>query len=119
MADNKLTILYSRLSCEDENKTGESLSIENQKKLLEDYAISANLTNIVHIVDDGISGTTFNREGMNRAVEEIDKGNVSNFVCKDAYVKLRITFLEKFYKYDKNTTKISYVFVQFAQKCIT
>jgi DNA invertase Pin-like site-specific DNA recombinase len=83
MADNKLTILYSRLSCEDENKTGESLSIENQKKLLEDYAISANLTNIIHIVDDGISGTTFNREGMNRAVEEIDKGNVANFLCKD------------------------------------
>jgi DNA invertase Pin-like site-specific DNA recombinase len=83
MADNKLTILYSRLSREDENNTGESLSIENQKKLLEDYAITNGFSNIVHIFDDGISGSTFNREGMNKAVEEIDKGNVAIFVCKD------------------------------------
>jgi hypothetical protein len=119
MADNKLAILYSRLSREDENNSGESLSIENQKKLLEDYAIANGFSNIVHIFDDGISGTTFNREGMNKAVEEIDKGNVGIFLCKDAYVKLRITFSEKFYKCDKITTKISYAFVQITQKRIT
>jgi DNA invertase Pin-like site-specific DNA recombinase len=51
MADNKLTILYSRLSREDENNSGESLSIENQKKILEDYAVEHGFTNIVHIFE--------------------------------------------------------------------
>jgi hypothetical protein len=57
--------------------------------------------------------------GINKAVEEIDKRNVGIFLCKDAYVKLRITFSEKFYKCDKITTKISCIFVQIAQKSVT
>jgi len=52
----KLTILYERLSREDEREN-ESISIENQKAFLEDYAIRNGLTNYVHITDDGWSGT--------------------------------------------------------------
>jgi DNA invertase Pin-like site-specific DNA recombinase len=51
MADNKLTILYSRLSREDENNSGESLSIENQKKLLEEYAVQNGFVNIRHFYE--------------------------------------------------------------------
>jgi DNA invertase Pin-like site-specific DNA recombinase len=52
----KITALYSRLSREDE-ATGDSLSIQNQKAILEDYANRHGFTNIVHYTDDGWSGT--------------------------------------------------------------
>ena len=52
----KLTILYERLSREDEREN-ESLSIENQKQYLEEYAIKNGFTNFVHLTDDGWSGT--------------------------------------------------------------
>lgn len=55
---DKITALYCRLSQED-MQAGESESIQNQKKQLEDYAAQHNLPNIVHFTDDGISGTRF------------------------------------------------------------
>ena len=54
----KITALYERLSLDDELE-GESNSIVNQKKILEEYASKNNLTNIIHFTDDGISGTQF------------------------------------------------------------
>ncbi len=58
-----LTALYERLSHDDELQ-GESNSISNQKAMLEDYAEKNGFTGIRHFTDDGISGTTFEREGL-------------------------------------------------------
>lgn len=55
---NGITALYERLSRDDELQ-GESNSIVNQKKILEEYAAKNNLTNTIHFTDDGISGTQF------------------------------------------------------------
>ena len=52
----KITALYERLSRDDELQ-GESNSIVNQKKILEEYAKKNHLENIIHFTDDGISGT--------------------------------------------------------------
>ena len=54
----KITILYCRLSNEDKLE-GESNSIQNQKAMLEEFAARQGFTNIVHFTDDGISGTCF------------------------------------------------------------
>ena len=61
---DKLTALYERLSHDDE-RAGESVSIENQKRILEDYARKKGFTNIRHFTDDGIRGTTFKRGKRN------------------------------------------------------
>ena len=55
---NKITALYCRLSQEDE-RSGESLSIENQKSILLSYCKEHHFPNPVFFVDDGVSGTTF------------------------------------------------------------
>ncbi len=55
------TALYERLSRDDEMQ-GESNSITNQKQLLESYAKRNGFVNIYHYTDDGVSGTTFDRE---------------------------------------------------------
>ena len=52
--------LYERLSHDDELQ-GESNSISNQKRILEDYAEQHGFTNCIHFTDDGISGTQFER----------------------------------------------------------
>jgi len=54
----KITALYERLSRDDELQ-GESNSILNQKRILEDYAEQHGFTNCIHFTDDGISGTQF------------------------------------------------------------
>ena len=58
-----MTALYERLSRDDE-LNGESNSISNQKKLLEQYAKEHGFTNLIHFTDDGISGTRFDRPGF-------------------------------------------------------
>ena len=58
MKSTKITPLYERLSRDDELQ-GESNSITNQKKLLEDYARRNGYTNTVHFTDDGVSGLRF------------------------------------------------------------
>ena len=57
--------LYERLS-RDDNLEGESYSIGNQKKLLTKVAKEKGYTNLVHFLDDGISGVTMNRPGLNK-----------------------------------------------------
>jgi DNA invertase Pin-like site-specific DNA recombinase len=78
----KITALYERLSKDDELQ-GESNSIVNQKKYLEDYAKSRGLRNIRHFSDDGYSGTNFNRPAFNALLEEIKAGNVGTVLVKD------------------------------------
>ena len=73
----KITALYERLSHDDE-RAGESVSIENQKRILEDYAQKNGFTNIRHFTDDGVRGTTFKRPGLDAMLEEIRAGNVAN-----------------------------------------
>lgn len=82
MGRDKITALYERLSRDDELQ-GESNSILNQKKYLEDYARSKGLTNIRHFTDDGYSGTNFNRPGFTALLEEVKAGNVSVICVKD------------------------------------
>ena len=60
---SKITALYERLS-RDDDLNGESNSITNQKKYLEDYARRNGFENIRHFTDDGFSGVNFNRPGF-------------------------------------------------------
>ena len=78
----KITPLYERLSRDDELQ-GESNSISNQKKLLEEYAVGHGLPNPTHFMDDGISGTRFDRPGFLSMMEEVEAGNVECIVVKD------------------------------------
>lgn len=78
----KITALYERLS-RDDDLQGESNSISNQKKYLEDYARSKGFKNIRHFVDDGYSGTTFNRPGFNQLIAEVEAGHVGTIIVKD------------------------------------
>ena len=78
----KITPLYERLSRDDELQ-GESNSISNQKKLLEEYAVGHGLPNPTHFTDDGISGTRFDRPGFLSRMEEVEAGNVECIVVKD------------------------------------
>lgn len=81
-ATNKVTALYCRLSQEDE-RSGESLSIENQKSILLVYAKQNHFLNPVCFVDDGYSGTSFERPGFQRMLNEIEAGRVSTVIVKD------------------------------------
>ena len=76
------TALYERLSHDDELQ-GESNSISNQKAMLEDYAEKSGFTGIRHFTDDGISGTTFEREGLQAMLAEVEKGNIGTIIVKD------------------------------------
>ena len=78
----KQTILYSRLSKEDE-RANESLSIENQKAYLEEYANRQGFINIVHLSDDGWSGTRWDRPDFLKMMELIESGQVANLCIKD------------------------------------
>jgi DNA invertase Pin-like site-specific DNA recombinase len=78
----KITALYERLSRDDELQ-GESNSITNQKKLLEAYARKNDFPNIHHFTDDGVSGTTFDRDGFKAMIAEIEAGNVTAVIVKD------------------------------------
>ncbi|HFC9144672.1 TPA: DUF4368 domain-containing protein [Streptococcus agalactiae] len=78
----KITALYERLSRDDELE-GESNSIVNQKKILEEYASKNNLTNIIHFTDDGISGTQFDRPGFMEMMNGVNQGNIGCIIVKD------------------------------------
>ena len=78
----KITALYERLSRDDELQ-GESNSIINQKKILEEYASKNNLSNIIHFTDDGISGTQFDRPGFMEMMNGVNTGNIGCIIVKD------------------------------------
>ena len=81
-ATNRITALYCRLSQEDE-RLGESLSIENQKSILLQYAKEHHFPNPVFFVDDGYSGTDYDRPGFQRMLKEVEAGNVAIALTKD------------------------------------
>ena len=87
----KITALYERLSSEDDLQ-GESNSIVNQKKLLEDYARKNGFTNTRHFTDDGVSGTRFDRQGLNEMLEEIEAGNVEAVIINSLIFHLPLFF---------------------------
>ena len=74
--------LYERLS-RDDNLEGESYSIGNQKKLLTKVAKEKGYTNLVHFLDDGISGVTMDRPGFNDMMEQLAAGKATAVFVKD------------------------------------
>lgn len=78
----KITALYCRLSVDD-RADGESNSIKSQKTILSKYAADNGFGNTRFYVDDGTSGTVFNRPGLNAMLEEVDAGNVAVVIIKD------------------------------------
>ena len=80
--EEKITALYERLS-RDDDLTGDSSSIVNQKRYLESYAEQHGYTNIVHYTDDGWSGGNFERPDWKRLVADIEAGKVATVLVKD------------------------------------
>lgn len=79
---NLITALYCRLSQEDE-RLGESLSIENQRLMLKKYAEEHCFPNIQFYVDDGFSGADFNRPDFKRMMNDVECGKVGIVIVKD------------------------------------
>ena len=78
-----ITALYCRLS-RDDGAEGESNSIANQKKLLSKYAKEHGFTNTRFYVDDGYTGTNFNRPGFQQMLEDMEMGYISTIIVKDS-----------------------------------
>ena len=76
------TVLYMRLSRDDEN-FGDSISIETQRKVLEQYVRENNLIIYDEYVDDSWSGTNFERFAFQRMMLDIEEGKVNCVVTKD------------------------------------
>ena len=74
--------LYERLS-RDDNLEGESYSIVNQKKLLTKVAKEKGYTNLVHFLDNGISGVTMNRPGFVEMMQQLEQGKAAAVFVKD------------------------------------
>ena len=79
---NRVTALYERLSKDDEQQ-GESNSILNQKRFLEDFARKSGMTNIKHFTDDGYTGRNFNRPGFQAMLAEAEAGKIGTIIVKD------------------------------------
>ena len=77
-----ITALYCRLS-RDDGGEGDSNSVANQKKLLQKYAKEHKFPNTRYYVDDGYTGTNFNRPGFQQMLEDIDLGYISIVIVKD------------------------------------
>ena len=76
------TALYCRLSRDDELQ-GDSNSIQNQKKILAEYAHGKGFRNPVFYVDDGFSGSNFQRPGFEKMLGDIESGSVGTVITKD------------------------------------
>ena len=80
--ENRLTALYCRLS-QDDGREGESNSIVNQKALLNEYARKNRFKNLRFFVDDGYSGTTFDRPAFREMEKMIENGEIGTVIVKD------------------------------------
>ena len=80
--NQQYTVLYGRLSQEDE-RAGESNSIQHQKKLLAKVAKEKGYTNLVHFLDDGISGVTMDRPGFVEMIRQLEQGKAAAVFVKD------------------------------------
>lgn len=102
----KITALYCRLSRDDEME-GDSNSIVNQKAILEKYARDNSFSNPQFFVDDGYSGTTFDRPSWNTLLERIENNEVSVLIVKDMS------------RLGRDYLKVGfYTEVLFAEKCV-
>ena len=72
-----------RLSVDDDNKDEESNSITNQKQILQDYARKEGFANTMFFVDDGVSGTTFQRPNFMRMERMAENGEIGTIIVKD------------------------------------
>ena len=82
MQENYMVGIYARLSRDDE-RAGESVSIENQKEMLSRYVREQGWTLYDYYCDDGVSGTTFDRPGLNRLVQDATDRKINLVLCKD------------------------------------
>lgn len=82
MPADKITALYCRLSQED-MQAGESESIQNQKLILQKYADDHHFFNTRFFVDDGFSGVSFERQGLQAMLREVEAGKVATVITKD------------------------------------
>ena len=82
LQSDKITALYCRLSQED-LQAGESGSIQNQKVILQRYADEHHFLNTRFFVDDGFSGVSFDREGLQAMLQEVEAGCVATVITKD------------------------------------
>ncbi len=80
--NDKITALYCRLSRDDE-LCGDSNSIKNQKEILKKYAEENNFHNLHYYVDDGFSGTNFDRPAFQRLLAEVNDGKIGTIIVKD------------------------------------
>ena len=80
--ENRITALYCRLS-QDDGREGESNSIVNQKALLNEYARKNRFKNLQFFVDDGYSGTTFDRPAFREMEKMIENGEIGTVIVKD------------------------------------
>ena len=80
--NDKITALYCRLS-KDDNTNNESMSISTQKTMLKDYAKRNGFLNCQFYVDDGYSGTNYDRPAFRQLIEDIQDGEVSTLITKD------------------------------------
>lgn len=81
--EEKITALYCRLSVDDDNKDEESNSITNQKQILSDFAKKEGYANTMFFVDDGVSGTTFQRPSFQRMEKMAENGEIGTIIVKD------------------------------------
>ena len=81
-APDKWDAFYCRLSRDDDNE-GDSNSIQHQKQILERYARDHSITQYRYYVDDGYSGTNFNRPGFKTMLADIEAGYVKTVIVKD------------------------------------
>lgn len=78
----EITALYCRLS-QDDKQEGDSNSIINQKKILKRYAAEHGYNSCMFFVDDGFSGTYFNRPNFLKMIAEIEAGRIHRVIVKD------------------------------------
>ncbi len=74
---------YLRLSIEDENKDNESVSIKNQRAIIDEYASNNNIEIYDYYVDDGYSGGNFDRPAFKRLINDIEMGIINCVITKD------------------------------------
>ncbi len=80
--ENRITALYCRLS-QDDGREGESNSIVNQRNLLTEFARKSHFKNLQYFVDDGYSGTNFDRPDFRRMEQMIKNGEIGTVIVKD------------------------------------
>ena len=104
--------LYERLS-RDDNLEGESYSIQNQKKLLTKIAKEKGYTNLIHFMDDGISGVTMERPGFQDMIRQLEEGRAAAVFVKDLsrlgrnYIEVGRLTEEFFPEYDVRLVAVS------------